>query len=420
MNSRNTISVFEYGTLHVNEEYKGIVFTPRHYEELAKYLSVNKDCGYYKLLHNRVSFLNYVGVIKIGDLTIEILPKVDREEESTEVWQNVLIEMLKISLQVEANTTTLANINLTQQSVLTTYINLFLIEVENLLYKGLVKKYRKERGNKTALKGKLLFSEHIKHNLTHAERFYVEYNDYNKDNIYNYLLKATLDCIVKIDPSFYLTSKSKTLLDTMPECTPIKISEGLFSKIIYDRKTEHYKTALELARIILMNYHPDVKSGTNNILAIMFDMNLLWENYMYYVLRRAGAQMGVDVYGQQKKLFWHHEGDWDLQLKPDLVLEKSGKKVVIDTKWKYDSKISIQDVRQMYAYGDYFEANDNYLMYPDKLDQHKLVTHTGKFYDTNNKSNFTNKTCSLMYVDILNGNKLNTEIGEEILKFCYK
>lgn len=419
MQKENLISVYEYGFLQVGERYNGIEFTDTLYKELAKYLTANKNCGYYSLLFNKIKFAYYVGVIKVGDVTIEILPKIEKANSDEKTWRDVLIKMLYISLQVEANTTTLANINVNQQSVLTTYINLFLNETETLLHKGLIKKYRKEQGNKTSLKGKMLFSEHIKHNLTHAERFYVEYNDYNKDNIYNFLLKATLECIIKIDPSFYLTSKSKTLLYTMPECSPIKISEELFSRIAYDRKTEHYKTALELARIILMNYHPDVKSGTNNILAIMFDMNLLWENYMYYVLRKAGAKMGIEVYGQQKKLFWHHEDDWDLQLKPDLVLEKDKRKVVIDTKWKYDSKISIQDVRQMYAYGDYFEANENYLMYPDKLDNLKLSTHTGNFYETNNKSNFTNKTCSLMYVDILDGNKLNREIGEEILKYCF-
>lgn len=418
MSKIKVIYLYEYTNLIIGEKYNGNVFQLNHYNELARYLTLNKNCGYYKLLHNSVYFLNYVGVIKVGDLTIEILPKIDKSTEETAVWQNVLINMLNISLQVEASTTTLANINLTQQSILTTYINLFLVEVENLLYKGLVKKYRKERGNKTALKGKLLFSEHIKHNLTHAERFYVEYNDYNKDNIYNFLLKATLECIIKIDPSFYLTSKSKTLLDTMPECSPIKISEALFSKIVYDRKAEHYKTALELARIILMNYHPDVKSGTNNILAIMFDMNLLWENYMYYVLRKAGAQMGIKVYGQQKKLFWHHEDDWDLQLKPDLVLEKNNRKVVIDTKWKYDSKISIQDVRQMYAYGDYFEANENYLMYPDKLDNTAILIKKGNFYSQSDKNNISEKQCSLMFADILLDGKLNSDIGNRIIEKC--
>jgi 5-methylcytosine-specific restriction enzyme subunit McrC len=412
------ISVFEYGFLQVGERYNDVEFTPSLYKELAQYLTANKNCGYYSLLYNRVRFTNYVGVIKIGDVTIEILPKIERAEGDEKIWRNVLIKMLYISLQVEANTTTLANIDVNQQSVLATYINLFLNETESLLHKGLIKKYRKEAGNKTALKGKIVFSEHLRYNLTHAERFFVEYNEYNKDNIYNFLLRAAVECIIKIDPSFYLSNKAKSLLDIMPECTPVKVSESLFSKITHDRKTEHYKTALELARIILLNYHPDVKSGSNNILAIMFDMNLLWENYMYYVLRRAGSEVGVNVYSQKRKLFWHHEHDWDLNLKPDLVLERGGKKVVIDTKWKYDSKISIQDIRQLYSYGDYFDAKINYLLYPDKHDNAPVIVEKGTFYSHSDKNELIDKWCSLMFADILLQGNLNLEIGNRIIEEC--
>lgn len=413
------IQVFEYAFLQVGVSYEGIVFTEEHFKQLAMYLTANKNCGYYALLYNKVKFLNYVGVIKIGNLTIEILPKIEKADNDFGTWQTVLIDMLKISLQVEANTTTLANINLNQHSVLATYINIFLNETETLLHKGLIKKYRKEQGNKTALKGKLVFSKHITQNLLHAERFYVEYNDYNRDNIYNFILKATLECIIKIDASYYLTHKARTLLDCMPECTAKPISESLFSKIVFDRKTEGYKTAIELARIILLNYHPDVKSGSNNILAIMFDMNLLWENYMYYKLRQAGNKVGVTVHGQQKRLFWNDiANNKNLSLKPDLVLNKGDKNIVIDTKWKYDSTLSIQDVRQIYAYGDYFKAEQNYLMYPDKINNNTISISAGKFYDVNSKKEFTNKTCHLMYVDIIKEKKLNKDIGDIILASC--
>ncbi len=415
MLNQSLISVYEYGFLQVGEEYNNVRFTETTYKELAKYLTANKNCGYYSLLYNKIRFANYVGVIKVGDITIEILPKIEKAENDEKTWRNALIKMLYISLQVEANTTTLADINVNQQSVLSTYINLFLTETETLLHKGLIKKYKKEQGNKTALKGKLVFTKHITQNLTHAERFYVEYNDYNRDNVYNFILRAAVECIIKIDPSFYLTNKAKTVLNLLPECSPVKISESLFSKLKYDRKTDGYKTSIELARIILLNYHPDVKSGSNNILAIMFDMNLLWENYMYYMLKRAGNEYGVEISGQQKKHFWHHEDDWDLRLKPDLVLSKGGTNIVIDTKWKYDSQISIQDVRQIYAYGDYFTASKNYLMYPDKLEKGEIEIREGRFYEADSENNFKDKACSLMYIDIIKENGLNMEIGNSIL-----
>lgn len=148
----------------------------------------------------------------------------------------------------------------------------------------------------------------------------------------------------------------------------------------------------------------------------MFDMNLLWENYMYYMLKRAGNEKDIEVSGQQKMLFWHHDKDWDLKLKPDLVLSKGDVNIVIDTKWKYDSQISIQDVRQIYAYGDYFSASKNYLMYPDKLEKKEIEIDVGNFYDTQTGDEFKEKMCSLMYIDIMNEAGLNMEIGTSILK----
>jgi len=147
----------------------------------------------------------------------------------------------------------------------------------------------------------------------------------------------------------------------------------------------------------------------------MFDMNLLWENYMYYMLKRAGNEYGVEISGQQKKQFWHHEDDWDLRLKPDLVLTKGGTNIVIDTKWKYDSQISIQDVRQIYAYGDYFTASKNYLMYPDKLEKAEIEIREGRFYEADSEDNFKDKACSLMYINIIREEGLNMEIGNSIL-----
>jgi hypothetical protein len=101
------------------------------------------------------------------------------------------------------------------------------------------------------------------------------------------------------------------------------------------------------------------------------------------------------------------------------VLSKGNINIVIDTKWKYDSQISMQDVRQIYAYGDYFGAKQNYLMYPDKLENKTLEIKEGNFYEFGSEERLIEKTCSLMYVDILSNGNLNMEIGNSILKTVF-
>jgi len=196
------------------------------------------------------------------------------------------------------------------------------------------------------------------------------------------------------------------------------INEKFFNRLSYDRKTERYKTAISLARIILLNYHPDIKGGRNNILAIMFDMNLLWENYVYYILKRAiGSDYSIKP--QRKKYFWKPENGNVVNLQPDIVIERKtdGNSIVLDTKWKYQSDVSVQDLRQMYAYGKYFNSDQSYLVYPDKVNDKNIDIKSGKFLGDKDVDDNDAATCGLLFIDILQeGKRLNRELGEKIFK----
>lgn len=423
MNKPKTIFAYVHGSLQVGHVYNGILFERPHLQLLSAYITLHPKPQLFVLYLNKVKFSNFVGVIKIGDITIEVLPKTDRHEENTDIWQAVLLEMLAISLQVEAKTTTHSDILIKRHSVLETYINLFLDEVRQLVHHGLVKKYRRHVGNQTALKGKLLIHQHTVKNLVHAERFYVSHTMFDRDNVYNYILEETLHIIRSLGVSDSLCQSATSLLIDFPECKPVKISENLFLRLQFHRKTERYKTAIQLARIILMNYHPDVKGGSNNVLAIMFDMNHLWENYVYWILRKAArrSEYKVSVKGQQKALFWQHPEKWNLRLKPDLLLEieKAGfrKRFVLDTKWKYKSDTSIEDVRQMYAYLHYFPSDKAFLVYPDNLSADKVVIKEGQFYDSSPAVGA--KACGLAFIDLLENRCLNKQVAFDVLERLY-
>jgi len=418
MISSNIIQVYEYSELKVDVDYginKNIKFKEMHFQALAKYATENYPCPYFNLFHKRIRFCNYVGVIKIGDITIEVLPKCDRYDDDKQNWQEVLLEMLAISLKVDAKTTTDADIHIRQHNVLETYLNIFLDELVILLHQGLVKKYRTDESNQTSLKGKLQIHKNILKNIVHAERFYVSHQVYDRNNVYNSIIYQALCCIFSLNVTISLNKRCHSLLLDFPECSPILISDNLFKRLQYDRKTERYKKAINLARIILMNYHPDIKGGSNNILAIMFDMNLLWENYIYYVLKRAESSLTVKA--QRRMPFWQYEDKWKVNLIPDIVVTNNKEEsIVLDTKWKYEKDVSMHDLRQMYAYGKYFNTLKSYLVYPDKItDVDSIEIKEGAFYHPGNNGIDKRNLCGLLYVDLLKNNKLNKEIGKQIL-----
>ena len=408
------IQVHEWGWLSVGQKFEQVKFEQYHLDALAKY-EQQSNTEYFRCQYNRVRFNQFVGVIKVGELTIEVLPKTDKHQMDKGQWQEVLLEMLLISLQVEAKTTTNAAINIRQHSVLDTYMQLFLDEVERLIHKGLIKKYRTQVSNQTALKGKLLVHQQITKNIIHAERFYVAHSVYDRDNVYNFILRAGLDCISKIG-SASLKKKAESLLLFFPECKKRPINEKLFSSLPYDRKSEEYKQGIELARIILLNYHPDVQGGANDILAIMFDMNYLWESFIFWSLRKAALSYpDTRILGQSSKVFWKKKEGWSMRLKPDVVIESTnGENIVIDTKWKYQSNVTPDDLRQIYAYLDYFDSNKGYLLYPDQVGENQVAKDNGN-YQPLSEAVDNKKSCGLMFTDLIQDNKLNRDIGTAIL-----
>ena len=425
MDKSRPIQVFEHDTLKVGSEYSAAdtsetrEFKLHHFDLLAQYITKNTGCPFFALYHQRVKFNQYVGVIRVGNLTIEVLPKTDRHEANKSVWQKVLLEMLLISHQVKAETTTWADISMRKHSVLDSYILQFIKEAEYLVHRGLIKKYRTNVGNQKSLKGKLLIHQQITRNAFHAERFYVAHSVYDRDNIFNFIIRATLECIESISLTNDLKKLAQSLLLFFPECQTHTINDGTFSQLQYDRKTAPYKRAIELARIILLNYHPDIKGGKNNILAIMFDMNELWENFIYWSIKKAisEAHLHTKVKAQQKTLFWKPGEGNNLRLIPDIVLTQNGENIVLDTKWKYQSKPSVEDVRQLYAYGHYFHSKCSYLLYPDRVeDESKVIKKKGDYYEPVNQDIDDSKmSCGLLFADLLVEGKLNREIGKSII-----
>ncbi len=417
------IQIFEFGWLRVGEKFGAncIEFKEKHFTLLQQYITQNHNKKYYQVYYNKVRFANFVGVIKVADLTIEVLPKTDRHNLGKSAWREVLIEMLMISLQVEVETTTLADLNVKHLTVLETYMHLFLNETEKLLHHGLIKKYRKERGNQYAIKGKLITDKQASLNFVHAERFFVEHNIFDRNNIYNQIILKALLCIKSIGVSQFTRNWSSRVLIDFPQCNDIKVTESTLNNITYDRKSSRYKAAIQLAKIILLNFHPDIRGGNENVLAIMFDMNLLWETYIYAMLNRANKYHDNQwiITPQAKTLFWRHPDNWSYNLKPDLLLKnrKTKKALIMDTKWKFQANTSIEDVRQMYAYGNFFSSKERYLLYPDLLDKSQPIEKKkGLFFIENSNEISCDNICGFIFIDLIDEkNRLNKNIGINIL-----
>jgi len=208
----------------------------------------------------------------------------------------------------------------------------------------------------------LEFAGHIRNNLVHQERFYTTHQVYDKDHLLHRIINEALGVVEELSKGTYRYGRSKAVMLNFPEVSFIASSASTFEKLKFNRKSEPYRKALALARLIILNYSPNVKSGAENMLALMFDMNNLWEKYVLAKLQQQANQEWL-VKGQDSKRFWEHK-----TIRPDIVLQHiaTGNTIIIDTKWKnyaYD-RIGMDDLRQIYVYNEFWNAKLGMLLYP--------------------------------------------------------
>jgi len=413
----DVIQVFEHTALPV-----GGHFTSARFDRLVRY---NERHGnqFFDVGHNRLHFRNYVGVIQVGNLTIEILPKADKTPESSaqkQKWQRALVEMLRQSGFIRLATISDARLRLRSCSLLDIYFESFLAEVEDLVHHGLVRKYRQTRGNLPALKGRLLFQQHLSRNLVHRERFFTEHVFYDRNNQFNQLLRVALDVLSRVSANPHLAAVARSLLLSFQDVDEIVVTERSFAQLPHTRNTERYRRALQLARLIILNYSPDVRSGREDILAILFDMNSLFERFVYAQLKHAEARQTshkIRFKAQTSRRFWTADR-MRKSIRPDILAEIGGgsqcERVVLDTKWKIpgDGRPADSDLHQMHSYNVQFGAPRSLLLYPRVSTQTDL---SGTFNRAEPPHDGFKHSCGMLFVELFDGDKLRRDLGEHII-----
>jgi 5-methylcytosine-specific restriction enzyme subunit McrC len=298
-------------------------------------------------------------------------------------------------------------------TILDLYFELFIKEVEYLFRVGLIKQYRKKEGNNTALKGNIIFSKHLQKNLVHQEQFYTRFTTYDVIHPLNQILFKTLLLLKQINPTPSLNSRIGALLLNFPEVPDINVSDASFNKIIFNRKSYSYKKAIEIAKMILLQYYPDVDKGKNDVLALMFDMNKLWEQFVYVSLKNH-KPTSFSIKAQISKNFWRPIGGRKTTMKPDIVLDNGNDEFyVLDTKWKNLNNYnpSPDDLRQLYVYHHYFKAKKVALVYPGDFEERN-----GLYFEPD--GNLSNKICSILPIGgNKNINAWQSEIYEKVINW---
>ena len=331
---------------------------------------------------------NYVGTIMLSTgTTIEILPKLfkDDKQENRESARRLVVEMLKACGLITYKSFQNANLKYEKMPIFEIYVRIFLNEIFDLYKKGLKSGYELKQENEKFLKGKLLFSQHIKYNFAHAERFFVEYDEFSVNRPENRLIKATLERLKRVTQAEENKRDLRRLLMIFVDVESSTHIDSDFQKCTGGRNMKEYEGILSFCKMFLRGLSYSTYAGKHNTLALLFPMEKLFEGYIAKKIKDEFAPKGWTVKTQHtgKYLF---EDPRMFSLRPDIYLEKGNDIILMDTKWKLltDDRaekygISQADMYQMYAYHKRFEnVKKVILLYPSLLGGNELHFETDK------------------------------------------
>lgn len=178
----------------------------------------------------------------------------------------------------------------------------------------------------------------------------------------------------------------RQLLTAFELVEPSVNHEKEFAKVVIDRNTKCYEMLMEWSKVFLMNKSFSTFAGSSTAKALLFPMQTVFESYVAKCMKKAFAPNGWEVSSQDKG-YHLFESPRKFALRPDIVMKKGERTIVLDTKWKklinnerQNYGISQSDMYQMYAYSKKYNTSEICLLYPinaEMRDQTPIVFDSG-------------------------------------------
>jgi 5-methylcytosine-specific restriction enzyme subunit McrC len=320
---------------------------------------------------------HFVGVLQAGDLELEILPKLEGLPDPALV-RHSLLAMLAQTQGVRLEISELVRYLESSEPFIAAIARLYVQRLLDAVRRGLRQDYVLHEELLPCIRGKVHWGLQARLQASLRLEFACLFDDRSLDTPLNRVLKAALLRASRIldDPaSARLVSEARhALADVSNECPPL----DRVVRLQTDRMSRNLEPVLALAKVILGNKNPDFGRSVfaeRRSFAVVWDMNVLFEEYVGRRARAVMASLDVDVRLQQAGVYLAREAVEQKKaflLRPDLLFAKRrGHYIAVgDTKWKRLSRsksnlgVSQGDVYQLLAYARRFKVDLAVLLYP--------------------------------------------------------
>ena len=343
--------------LHALAERAGRRFVPRT-DVLTRTPSGLKAC-------------QVVGVLAPpGGPTLEILPKIDQQEDGA--VRAALVRMLAVAWGVRVTDGELTAMDTQRRDLLEIIIRLFTRRLLTVVRRGLPRRYRQRQEDLHLLRGRLDVTRQVTRFVGRPDRFACRFEEWSEDTPLNRVLKAAVARLAGLtrsaDTARRLAELAARLEFAGDTAAPLR------EPVRLDRTNTAFHDVYHLARRFLARQWQATATGAAQGFTLLFPMNELFEEFIGRSMFRAvPAPWRVRLQHQRHYAIDSAAGSL-FNLRPDIVVETPDGAIILDTKWKRpdfeDAKLGIasSDIYQMAVYGDAYRAKRVVLIYPWQAD----------------------------------------------------
>jgi len=333
----------------------------------------------------RLKATQFVGVVQVPGLAVEILPKADTghsDDRDPGRARANLLYMLSLTRRVPVRERELAALQACRMPLLEALSLLFLGRLHGELRRGLHHSYIHREADERFLKGKLRVRDQTRRGVVHRERFCVAFDEFVADTPLNRVLKAAARRLSGSVQTLRAQQRVREALARFAGVRDTVVRRHQLDEIVLDRTSERFRVLLDFSRLLLFGTAPAPTTGRVRTFSLLFDMNTLFEEFVGEFIRRHAAELGlqdshIHIQAAGCRRYLLREAPPlsmpRVRLKPDLVIRQAGSvRLVLDTKWKLVGDgpnsvlagVSLTDVYQLYAYASRYACDDTILLYP--------------------------------------------------------
>lgn len=354
----------EYEHKNLDEINKSICdcqckFSNEDLEKIEKYIDKIDYSSALKVTPSSIKAQSYVGVIKYKNIQIEILPKLISENDNNSEILNNLTFMLFYTKKLDIKTSNSAKLAKTSNPFLEVLIREYANSLFDSLKKLTPRNYIREEDNLNYLKGKLKFTENIRYNSINKTKFYCEYDEFSENFVLNQLFLYVANCLYNISKDSKNKSKLKLIIDYFCDIKLIRFDYYRCEKIKLTRSQQIFEKPFKLAKMFVENSSVDLSKNKFENITILWDMNKLFEEFIYQLIRKKLSYYNT-TYQSQKILLKKSKRNTFVDIMVD-------NKIVIDTKYKKFEEfkdVSNSDIFQVTTYCLLHDKKQAVLLYP--------------------------------------------------------